>query len=52
MCGDKGCYILQAGSAKVNLPGIGDTVIKEAVPPGGDSALHLAVLKPVITQTG
>ena len=37
---------------EVNLPGTGDTVIKKVVPPGGDSALHLALLKPVIAQTG
>ena len=37
---------------EVNLPGTGDTVIKKAVPPGGDSALHLALLKPAIAQTG
>ena len=35
-----------------NLPGTEDTVIKKAVPPGGDSALHLAVLKLAIAQTG
>ena len=33
----------------VNLPGTGDTVIKQAVPPGGDSALHLAKLKLAIS---
>ena len=37
---------------RANLPGTGDTVIKQAVPPGGDSALHLALLKPAIAQTG
>ena len=37
---------------KVNLPGTEDTVIKQAVPPGGDSALHFAVLKLAIAQTG
>ena len=52
MNGHKDHYILQASSAEVNLPGTGDTVIKQAVPPGGDLALHLAVLKPAITQTG
>ena len=36
----------------VNLPGTEDTVIKQAVPPGGDLALHLALLKPAIAQTG
>ena len=36
----------------INLPGTGDTVIQQAVPPGGDSALHLAVLKLAIAQTG
>ena len=35
-----------------NLPGIEDTVIKQAVPPGGDSALHFALLKLAIAQTG
>ena len=37
---------------EINLPGTGDTVIKQAVPPGGDLALHLALLKPAIAQTG
>ena len=37
---------------EVNLPGTEDTVIKQAVPPGGDLALHLALLKPAIAQTG
>ena len=37
---------------EVNLPGTEDTVIKQAVPPGGDSALHSALLKPAIPQTG
>ena len=32
-----------------NLPGTGDTVIKQAVPPGGDLALHLAKLKLAIS---
>ena len=33
---------------EVNLPGTGDTVIKQAIPPGVDSAFHL---KHVIAQT-
>ena len=37
---------------EANLPGTGDTVIKQAVPPGGDLALHLALLKPAIAQMG
>ena len=45
-------YITRPCRGDVNLPGTGDTVIKQAVPPGGDSALHLAVLKPAISQTG
>ena len=28
-------------AVKVNLPGIGDTVIKQAVPPGGDLCIAL-----------
>ena len=34
---------------KVNLPGTEDTVIKQAVPPGGALALHLAKLKLAIS---
>ena len=34
---------------EVNLPGTEDTVIKEAVPPGGAHALHLAWLKLAIS---
>ena len=34
-------YISRAVGLKVNLPGTGDTVIKQAVPPGGDSGLAL-----------
>ena len=34
---------------KVNLPGIEETVIKKAVPPGGDLALHFALLKLAIS---
>ena len=45
-------YISHPLPTEDNLPGTGDTVIKQAVPPGGDSALHLAVLKPAISQTG
>ena len=45
-------YVSQQESVEVNLPGTGDTVIKQAVPPGGDLALHLALLKPAIAQTG
>ena len=45
-------YVSRQESVEVNLPGTGDTVIKQAVPPGGDLALHLALLKPVIAQTG
>ena len=45
-------YVSRQESVKVNLPGTGDTVIKQAVPPGGDLALHLALLKPAIAQTG
>ena len=45
-------YISKQESCEVNLPGTGDTVIKQAVPPGGDSALHLALLKLAIAQTG
>ena len=45
-------YISQQLRAQDNLPGTGDTVIKQAVPPGGDLALHLALLKPAIAQTG
>ena len=33
----------------VNLPGIEETVIKKAVPPGGDLALHFALLKLAIS---
>ena len=45
-------YIKEQLAAKVNLPGTEDTMIKQAVPPGGDSALHLALLKLAISQTG
>ena len=45
-------YINSTVTATDNLPGTGDTVIKQAVPPGGDSALHLALLKLAIAQTG
>ena len=34
---------------KVNLPGIEGTVIKQAVTPGGDLALHFALLKPAFS---
>ena len=44
--------ISQGVRGEANLPGTGDTVIKQAVPPGGDSALHLALLKPAIAQNG
>ena len=33
----------------VNLPGTEGTVIIEAVPPGGDRALHFVRLKPAIS---
>ena len=46
-----GC-IRRRRSVSDNLPGTGDTVIKQAVPPGGDSALHFALLKLAIAQTG
>ena len=45
-------YISALPSEEGNLPGTEDTVIKQAVPPGGDSALHLALLKLAIAQTG
>ena len=45
-------YISQGVRGEANLPGTGDTVIKQAVPPGGDLALHLALLKPAIAQNG
>ena len=34
---------------EVNLPGTKGTVIKKAVPSGGDRALHFVRLKPVIS---
>ena len=48
----KAGYISQGVRGEANLPGTGDTVIKQAVPPGGDLALHLALLKPAIAQIG
>ena len=35
-CPARGSIKGQEKGAKVNLPGTGDTVIKQAVPPGGD----------------
>ena len=44
-------YINQLRRGNFNLFVPGDTVIKQAVAPGGDSALHLAELKLAIART-
>ncbi len=40
---------MDTNSVEINLPGTEDTVIKEAVLPGGDLALHFAWLKLAIS---